>query len=36
MAKYYDAVGYVIQNEVSPGVWEEDETIEKKISGMLF
>ena len=32
MAKYYDAVGYVIQKEVSPGVWE-DETVEKKYRG---
>lgn len=32
MAKYYDSIGYVIQTEVTPGVWQ-DAIIEKKYRG---
>ena len=35
MAKYYDSIGYVIQTEVTPGVWQ-DTIIEKKYRGDII
>ena len=36
MAKFFGKIGYVMSRNTAPGVWEEDDVIEKGISWRYF